>query len=227
MVRPKRNQQHPNMQEAIKETARAQITERGAAALSLRAIARELNITAPAIYNYYPSRDELVTALIVDGYHSLTADLTQAREAIYANHAASFAAAANAYRTWALTHSEEYALIFGNPIPDYHAPMEITGPAAAASMFVLIQVLDAAYQNGKLTLGKCAPTLEEMLHTWNEKLTYDGPLGIIHLALASWTQIHGLVSLELSGHLSAPECGDVTAFFEAEIQSMVARMRIE
>jgi len=78
MVRPKRNQQHPNLEGAIKESAREQIAERGAAAISLRGIARELGITALAIYNYFSNRDELVTALIVDAYHSLAAALAEA-----------------------------------------------------------------------------------------------------------------------------------------------------
>ncbi len=153
---------------------------------------------------------------------------SEARDAIHADHAASVIAAANAYRNWALAHAEEYGLIFGTPIPDYHAPMEITGPAAAASMSELIQVLDAAYQDGKLATDELAPALGEMLQPWIKKLGYAGPPAIIHLALASWAQIHGLVSLELFGHLTAdPECNEVDALFEAEIQAMVARMGIE
>ena len=212
----------------IKETARQQIAEHGAASLSLRAIAGEMGMTAPALYRYFEGRDDLVTTLIVDAYHSLAAALAEARDTIHANHAASVIAAANAYRAWALTHAEEYALIFGTPIPDYQAPMEITGPAAAASMSELIQVLDAAYQDGKLAMGELAPALGEMLQPWIEKLGYAGPPEIIHLALANWAQIHGLVSLELFGHLTTtPECNEVDALFEAEIQAMVARMGIE
>ena len=72
MVRPTKKEQIPNLPEAIKETAWQQIAEKGAAALSLRAIARQtLGITAPAIYNYFPRRDDLVTALIVDAFTSL------------------------------------------------------------------------------------------------------------------------------------------------------------
>lgn len=71
--RPKQSQQHPDSSAAITETARKQMAENGAAPLSLRAIARELSITAPAIYNYFPSRDNLVTALIVDTCHFLAA----------------------------------------------------------------------------------------------------------------------------------------------------------
>jgi hypothetical protein len=83
-----------------------------------------------------------------------------------------------------LTHAEEYALIFGIPIPGYHAPMEISGPAAATSMSVLIQGLDAAYQDGKLAPGELAPVLGEMLQPWTEKLVYAGPPAIIHIQLS-------------------------------------------
>lgn len=228
MVRPKRSKQHPDLRTAIKEVARKQIAENGAPALSLRAIARELKITAPAIYNYFPSRDDLVTALIVDAYHSLAAALAESQETAEESHTVRIMASAHAYRGWALEHPEEYGLIFGTPIPGYEAPMEITGPTAAESMAVLIQVLDAAYQDGVLSLAEPSPTLLTLLQPWVDKLNYAGPPTIIHLALASWALIHGLVSLELFGHLApAPEYGEVDPLFEAEIQAMVERMGIE
>ncbi|NOY97676.1 MAG: TetR/AcrR family transcriptional regulator [Chloroflexi bacterium] len=226
MVRPKRNQQHPNLQKAIKETARKQIAGRGAATLSLRAIARELGITAPAIYNYYPSRDELVTALIVDAYHALAEDLAAARDAHpRESHAERFLATAHAYREWALAHPSDYNLVFGTPIPGYHAPVEITSPAAARSMSVLISVLDTAHQAGKLVLSTPSPALLALLQPWIDKFEYGGPPAVIHLALASWSQIHGLVSLELFGHFTpGPAYSSPKALFEAEIQAMQERM---
>jgi AcrR family transcriptional regulator len=228
MARPKRSQQHPDLQAAIKEVAREQIAEQGAAALSLRAIARELSITAPAIYNYFPSRDDLVTALIVDAYHSLAAALAEARDTKHEDHAANIIASANAYRNWALAHPEQYGLIFGTPIPGYHAPMEITGPAAAESMFVLIQVLDGAYQDGALRLSDHSPALLALLQPWVDQLDYAGPPGVIHLALASWAQIHGLVSLELFGHFTPdPGNGDAKVLFDTEIRTTAARMVME
>jgi len=227
MVRPKRSLRHPNLQTAIKEVARKQIAENGATSLSLRAIARELGITAPAIYNYYPSRDDLVTVLIVDTYHSFAVALTKARDAEQGNHAERILATARSYRDWALAQPEEYNLILGTPIPGYHAPMEITGPAAAESMIVFLQVLDAAYQNGELLINKPPPALNTMLQPWIEKLGFTGPPSIIHFALASWAHLHGLVSLELFGHLAPPpEYGSVDALFEIEIQAMVAQMGI-
>jgi len=212
----------------IKETARQQIAEHGAASLSLRAIAREMGMTAPALYRYFCSRDDLVTALIVDAYHSLAAALAESQETDEESHTVRIMASAHAYRGWALEHPEEYGLIFGTPIPSYEAPLEITGPAAAESMAVLIQVLDAAYQDGVLSLAEPSPALLTLLDPWVDKLDYAGPPTVIHLALACWALIHGLVSLELFGHLApAPEYGEVDPLFDAEIHAMVERMGIE
>src|SRR5512147_2579622 len=82
MVRPLKKKQIPKLQEAIKVTAWKQIAEYGAPALSLRAIARELKITAPAIYNYFSDRDALVTALIIDAYKSFGDSQLEARDTI-------------------------------------------------------------------------------------------------------------------------------------------------
>ncbi len=227
MVRPKRSQQHPNLPVAIKETARKQITERGAAALSLRAIARELKITAPAIYNYFPSRDDLVTALIVDAYNSLRDALLESQETDVGSHVERIFASARAYRNWALAHPAEYSLIFGTPLPNYHAPAEITGPAAAESMAVLIDVLDAAWRDGVLKVAGMLSFTPEMIQAWIDKFGYEGPPEVLYFAMANWAQIHGLVSLELNGHFSAvPTEISVDDFFEIEIRMMIERMGI-
>src|SRR5512138_3763633 len=124
MVRPTRKKQIPNLQEAIKETAWKQIAEYGAPALSLRAIARELKISAPAIYNYFPDRDALVTALIIDAYTSFVDSQLEARDAVLEKDLKGrMNAIGMAYRTWALTYPQRYQLIFGTPIPGYEAPL--------------------------------------------------------------------------------------------------------
>lgn len=224
MVRPKQSEQHPDLPTAIKETARAQIINKGAATLSLRAIARELKITAPAIYNYFPSRDDLVTALIVDAFNSLRDALLASLEEVGESHAENILISARAYRSWALAHPEEYSLIFGTPIPNYHAPIEITGPAAAGSMSVIISVFDTAWRAGELSVEGVFSSTPEMIQAWIEKIEYTGAPEIIHLTMASWSQIHGIVSLELNGHFTAfPEEISVDTFFETEIRTMLVR----
>ena len=135
MVRPKRSAQISDLQEAIKETAWKQIAEFGAPTLSLRAIARELGITAPAIYNYFPRRDDLVTALIIDAYSSFGDSQIAARDAVPADDLMGrLMAIGVAYRDWALAYSQRYQLLFGTPIPGYDAPMEKVMPSGARSL---------------------------------------------------------------------------------------------
>ena len=212
----------------IKQIARQHMAEKGAASLSLRAIAREMGMTGPALYRYFASRDDLVTALILDAYHSLAAALRSARDAAPEDdHAARVLQTAHAYRNWALAHPADYQLIFGTPIPGYHAPPEITDPAAAQSMMVFISILDSTYRAGALRQEEVTPELIAQLQPWIDKFGYPGPLAVVHLALAGWAQLHGLVSLELFGHLCAPDAGgDAAALFETEIRVMMVRMGI-
>ena len=212
----------------IKQIARQHMAEKGAASLSLRAIAREMGMTGPALYRYFAGRDDLVTALIVDAYYSLAAALRVTRDAASEDdHAARVLQTARAYRNWALAHPADYQLIFGTPIPGYHAPPEITDPAAAQSMMVFISMLDASDRAGQLRETNLTAALMAQLQPWIDKFGYEGSPAVVHLALAGWAQIHGLVSLELFGHLCAPDAGgDSAALFEAEIRAMIERMGV-
>lgn len=198
----RREQKHEAARSEIMDTARRQMAEHGAAALSLRAIARAMQLTAPALYRYFPNRDELVTALIVEAYNSLAEALEAARETEAANaHAARLFAIGLAYREWALAHPQDYALIFGTPIPNYHAPEEKTNPAAKRSMDVLIDALMAADKAGLLNpapeYSKPAPALQKQLAAWKKNHGYTAPTQALHLALVCWSRLHGLTSLEL------------------------------
>ena len=114
MARPKRLTQQIDLKEVIKVTALNQIAAFGAPTLSLRAIARELKITAPAIYNYFPRRDDLVTALIIDAYTSFGDSQLLARDSVPVDDLnGRLNAVGWAYRSWALTFPQRYQLIFG------------------------------------------------------------------------------------------------------------------
>ena len=152
--RPKQTEQHPNLEAAIKETAWKQIAGFGAAALSLRAIARELGITAPAIYNYFQRRDDLVTALIVDAFTSLgKSQKNSIANLPEGDLGARLTTLGLAYRDWAVTYPQRYQLIFGTPIPGYEAPAEITVPAAAGSLVPLIETLPSFQHSGWKSLS--------------------------------------------------------------------------
>mgnify|MGYP005854292851 CR=1 FL=1 len=205
MVRPIKKKQIPNLQEAIKETAWKQIAEFGAPALSLRAIARELKITAPAIYNYFPDRDALVTALIIDAYKSFGDSQLEARDAVPVDDILGrLMAIGLAYRTWAHTHPQRYQLIFGTPIPGYKPPAEKILPSSTRSISALFSVVDSIRTAGKLKVDSYPEVKSEYkdhyYNLWKEQVGDVHPLSMF-AAMLIWARVHGLVSLEISGNL--------------------------
>lgn len=223
MVRPSKKQQLPNLQEAIKETAWKQIAETGAAALSLRAIARELKITAPAIYNYFPDRDALVTALIIDAYTSfgdyqIASRDTQAVDDLVGR----FQAIGFAYRQWALEYPQRYQLIFGTPVPGYQAPLMEVLPSAARSLSALVSVIDELRIAKRLSaegFPAIQPGYEQMFDVWR---SFAGNYDIFSLSVAMiiWSRVHGLVSLEISNNM--PPFGvDGDSLYRYEMESIV------
>lgn len=223
MVRPVKMKQIPNLQDAIKETAWKQITEFGAPSLSLRAIARELKITAPAIYNYFSDRDALVTALIIDAYTSFGDRQFAARDAAPEGEAvARLRAIGMAYRQWAVEHPQRYQLIFGTPIPGYEAPMMETLPSAARSLSALVSVIDNLRAQGRLNtegFPSVQPEYEAQFEVWKG---YAGDYDIFSLSVAMivWSRVHGLVSLEVAGNM--PPFGvDGAALYQYEIESII------
>lgn len=223
MVRPSKNQQHPNLQEAIKDTAWKQIAEFGAPALSLRAIARGLKITAPAIYNYFADRDALVTALIIDAYTSFGDAQFDARDSLSESDLVGrFRAIGMSYRQWAIDYPERYQLIFGTPIPGYDAPKMEVLPSAARSLSALVSVVDGLRVAKRLHVENFPAVhsgYQEMFEVWKG---FAGNYDIFSLSVSMiiWSRVHGLVSLEISGNM--PPFGvDGAALYRYEIDSII------
>lgn len=223
MVRPSREEQIPNLPKAIKETAWRQIAKTGAAALSLRAIARELGITAPAIYNHFHRRNDLVTALIVDAFTSLGESQKEAIDYLPKEDLKTrISTLGLAYREWAITYPQRYQLIFGTPIPGYEAPAEITEPAASRSLLPLINTLQACWNTGTLRTDRFAPmtpALKVMLETWS---TFTGGVEaeVLYSALVIWSRVHGLAMLEIGKQLPS-FITDPSDVFRREINTIL------
>lgn len=204
MARPKRDTQQADLQTAIKETAWKQIAESGAPTLSLRAIARELGITAPAIYNYFPRRDDLVTALIIDAYLSFGDSQLAARDAVPTDDLVGrLRAIGMAYRDWALTYPQRYLLIFGTPIPGYEGPLEKVLPSSARSLSALTGVVEALRQAERLRTTDFPQVTEAYLpylETWRKNV---GDVDMLSLSVAMliWARVHGIVSLEITRNM--------------------------
>lgn len=204
MVRPIRKKQIPNLKEQIKETAWRQIAELGAPTLSLRAIARELKISAPAIYNYFPDRDALVTALIIDAYTAFGDSQLAARDEFPEEDLKGrLMAIGLAYRTWAHTHPQRYQLIFGTPIPGYAAPLMEVLPSAARSLGALVSVVEQLRASGKLNVTSFPEVKQEYKFSFEIWKSYGGDVDMLSLSVAMliWSRVHGLVSLEIANNL--------------------------
>lgn len=199
-MRPKRGEAGLTA-EQIKAAARRQMAEQGTAGVSLRGIGRELGVTAPAIYNYFSRLDDLITELIMDAFNHLSAALRAAEQAqAGAPVARRLLAVLLAYRAWAVQQPEEFALIFGTPIPGYHAPTERTQPAAQGVFTVILALLAEAHAQNQLCLPPGQPDLPAELEI---RLPGDAPPlppTVLYIGMAGWYRIHGLLMLELFGH---------------------------
>jgi AcrR family transcriptional regulator len=222
MVRPIKKNQIPNLQEAIKETTWKQITELGAPALSLRAIARELKITAPAIYNYFVDRDALVTALIIDAFTSFGDWQLEARDALAEEDLPGrLSAIGLAYRNWAHTFPQRYQLIFGTPIPGYKGPLEKIFPSAARSLSALVSVVERLRVAGKLNVESFPKVRSDYKISFEAWKTYGSNADILSLSVAMiiWSRVHGIVSLEIQGNLP-PFGPNGDALYRYELQAI-------
>ena len=228
MPRPRREESRGNLAEEIKRVAREQMAQHGTAGVSLRGIARALEITAPAIYNYYPRLDDLITALIVDAYTALAQAMEEAAESVPngANRDRILAATLR-YRTWALERPVEFQLIYGNPIPGYVAPFEVTAPLARRPFVTLGRYFVAAWESGELTLPFTEADLPESItrhiDTWRSEAGIEAPPESLYALIAGWTRIHGMVTLELFHH-TQPTIGDTAAMYRHEVNAYLDQL---
>ena len=187
----------------ITDVARAQLATEGAGGLSLRAVAKEMGMVSSAIYRYFPSRDDLLTALIVDGYNAIGEVAERADAACPAGeHAGRWLAVCRAIRDWALAHPHEYALVYGSPVPGYQAPQQTIGPAARGAA-VFGKIVSEAFRAGALrSPGICPPPPESFAadaDALRESVLPGVPDDVIAVALATWTALFGMISFELFG----------------------------
>jgi AcrR family transcriptional regulator len=189
----------------ITDIARRQLAVDGAGGLSLRAVAREMGMASSAIYRYVPSRDDLLTALIIDGYNAMgeaveTADAAQPRD----DYLGRWLAVCTALRDWALTHPHEYALLYGSPVPGYQAPQDTIGPATRDTA-VYGRLLADAWHAGVLIapdLGTHPPESFAEDAARVRAVMPDVPDLVIARGLTAWTALFGWISFELFGQFA-------------------------
>ena len=228
MSRPRREAIRKEIADEIKAAARKLMGEHGTAGLSLRAVARDLSITAPAIYNYFPRLEDLITALIVDAFTDLAIVMETAREESQSETSIpKIEAMLFAYRRWAIEHPVDFQLIYGNPIPGYEAPAELTSPLALRPFIGIFQLYAQALQSGEIVLPheyKDVPApIADYLIFWRSHTGVYIPDELICMLMTGWARIHGLVMLELFHH-TQPVVGDAGALYRYEIRAFHTRL---
>ncbi|AYF77478.1 TetR/AcrR family transcriptional regulator [Nocardia yunnanensis] len=203
----------------ITDVARRQLAESGAPALSLRAIARELGMVSSALYRYFPSRDELLTTLIIEAYDAIGAAVEQT-VATADTPRAQWRAMANAVRDWAIAHPHEYALVYGSPVPGYQAPQTTIGPASRVPI-VALGIVHRAWESGTLTLSgdTVGPELSAQAAGIAELITPGLPEIAVTRGVMAWTQLYGMVTFELFGQL-ANSMDPAGPFFAYAVEAM-------
>ncbi|MGI5350843.1 TetR/AcrR family transcriptional regulator [Streptomyces sp. CA-250714] len=193
---------------AIKDEARRHLADEGASRLSLRAVARELGMVSSALYRYFPSRDDLLTALITDAYDAVGAAAEAAlaeAESVGDSHLVRWRAVCRAVRAWGLAHPHEYALIYGSPVPGYAAPPTTTQSASRVGL-ALLGILRDAHGSGALREPTRAAAAPDVVLKDAERLVGDLgvrlPAAVAVEAVAAWSQLFGLVSFELFGQFT-------------------------
>jgi AcrR family transcriptional regulator len=213
--------------DSIKQAARRQVAAEGAARLSVRAVAREVGMVSSAVYRYFPSRDELLTALIIDAYDALGLAVEKAVASVPPERArARWRAACAAVRNWATAGPQQYGLLFGSPVPGYRAPQDTVAPGARVPVALMAVVRDG-WVAGRLTgSAPVASTSEQLSPRLSGQLAAIGdasagelPPAVVLSVAVAWTQLFGMVTFELFGQL-AGSLDPADDFFDAAVDAM-------
>jgi AcrR family transcriptional regulator len=236
-------QDRPSVLRAARERTRAEITRQildaarrhlateGASGLSLRAIARELGASSSAVYRYVASRDDLLTRLIVAAYDALGAAAETAEAAVARDDLGGrWSAVCGAVRAWALANPNEYALIYGTPVPGYTAPPATTAPAARVSNVLLGVLADAARPPTPAIAGDdVPPDTRKALAPARSTVGPEVPNALLQRGLMAWAALFGTVSFELFGQLHGivgDQPADHQAFFAECVRRWAAQVGI-
>ncbi|GAA1960776.1 TetR/AcrR family transcriptional regulator [Kitasatospora viridis] len=194
-----RERYRAQVREEVKQHAWQQIATAGASALSLNAIAKQMGLSGPALYRYFANRDELITELVIDAYRSLAEAFR-----IRAEAGADLTGLALALREWALADPHRYFLVYGTPVPGYHAPADTVG----ITQGIMARILDACVADRPTDAPSASPSpldaqlTEQLAQHRDWAGDHPAPPAALRRALAFWTRLHGVLSLELAGHFT-------------------------
>jgi AcrR family transcriptional regulator len=219
----KRRNSRERIEAQIVELGRRHLVEHGAAGLSLRAIARDLGMVSSAVYRYVSSRDELLTLLLVDAYSDLADTVDRARDAVPDVWSDDVIAIAHAARSWAIAHPASWALLYGSPVPGYHAPAERTVGPGTRVVSALFDAVAAGIATGDIMLTN-SPAPQPMSSDFErlrQEFGFPGDDPVIAKCFAIWAGVLGAISLEVFGQYGADTLSDPKAVFDIQVRLLV------
>lgn len=186
--------------DAIRAAAHRELVTVGAAALSLRAVAREVGMAPSAVYRYFPSRDELLTDLVVRAFDD-QADAVAAAAARHRDPRAALRAGMLAYRAWGAANPERFGLLYGAPVPGYAAPPE-TIRAGTRVGDLLVGLVSALHVESRtVPPPPVDPTTRREFERLARRRGYDLPVGVLAVAMDGLVRVHGVTVMEVFGQL--------------------------
>ncbi len=229
-ARTARERVREEMTAEILAVARAHLADEGAASLSLRSVARDLELAPSALYRYFDGRDALLSALIMAAYESLAEEAERAAEqagrATARTDTERWLEVPRAVRRWALARPHEWGLIFGTPVPGYEAPEDTVEPYARVAEALFGQVAEASAA-GRLRSDRQDRTVPDELRAAvapvSDGLFEDMPVANVVLAVQAWTTLVGIISLEIFGHWRNTIL-DPETFFEATMRNIAEEL---
>lgn len=219
----KRRESRERIEAQIIDLGRRHLVEHGATGLSLRAIARDLGMVSSAVYRYVSSRDELLTLLLVDAYSDLADTVDRAREAIPDMWSDDVIAIAHAARNWATAHPASWALLYGSPVPGYHAPAERTVGPGTRVVGALLDAVAAGIATGDIMLTN-SPAPQPMSSDFERlrrEFGFPGDDPVVAKCFAVWAGVVGAISLEVFGQYGADTLSDPHAVFDTQVRVLV------
>lgn len=224
----------------IIQTARRLLVQDGPNAVSLRAIAREMGMTAPALYRYYDSHEELLRHVVADIFTEIAEHVRTAIHA--AAEAASpqltqpevmavkLIAGCQEFRAWALGHVPEFSMLFGSPVPG-HDLIHDDPAVECGRRFgqVFLDLFGDLYRRRPFEIPAdedIRPVLREQLERYRTLTDSDLPLGALQAFLQCWVLLYGTVSLEVFGHLRFA-LDDPAPMFELMLASLAPMIGLE
>ncbi|GAA0516062.1 TetR family transcriptional regulator [Paractinoplanes deccanensis] len=210
------------MTEEIKAVAKRHLVTDGAN-LSLRAVARDMGMASSAVYRYFASRDELLTALIIDAYNSV-GEAAERAAAGEASDLERFLRTTHAVREWALAHPHEWALIYGSPVPGYEAPQDTIGPATRVILLIAGIVRDAHAAGRTAEREPISGGYADELAAVADQFTPGTPPRLVAAALSAFIHLGGAISAELFGQLKNSVDHDRRGFFDYQMRGEADRI---